>query len=148
MGLTTTWGLQLDDFLQKTRQGHPRKREKWLALFWIAQDIAQAEVARRLGRTRKTVQVWKENFEQNGPEILNFVKPGGRQRALTEDQEQLLAYLVATQHPKDVGLTGIRWNLKKAATYCRQNFGKELTTEACRLILHRNNVALKCPKKN
>ena len=148
MGLTMTWGLQPNDFLQETRNGHPRKREKWLALFWLVQDVSQAEVARRLGRTRKTVQAWKENFEQYGPTSMDFTRPGGRPRILSEDEEETLAYLVATQYPKDVGLSGIRWNLKKATSYCQIFFGKEISTEACRLILHRNGLGLKLPKKN
>lgn len=147
MELTTTWGMQMDEFLQKSRQGHPRKRERWLALFWLAQNISQAEIARRLGRRRETIRAWKQNFEQNGPGSIEFSRSGGRERLLTENQEQLLAYQVATQYPKDVGLSGIRWNLKKAVTYCQLRFGTQVSTETCRRILHRNRVALKLPKK-
>lgn len=148
MTLHTTQGLQQDDFLRNSREGHPRKRERWLALFWISQGVSQSEVARRLGRKRQTIQMWKENFEQYGSESLNFTRPGGRRRTLTEEQEELLAYLVATQYPRDVGLSGIRWNLKKVASYCQHYFEKELSTEACRHVLHRNGLGLKLPKKN
>ena len=148
MGLTTTWGLQVDDFLHESRHGHPRKRERWLALFWLVQNISQAEIARRLGRARETIQTWKEKFEQHGAQSIDFARSGGRHRVLTAAQEQLLASLVATHYPQEVGLPGIRWNLKKVATYCHLYFDKDLSTEACRLILHRNNLALKLPKKN
>ena len=92
MRLTTTWALQPDDFLQESRHGHPRKRERWLALYWMVQNVSQAEIARRLGRTRETIQIWKEAFEQNGPESLNFTRSGGRQKKLSEDEEETLAY--------------------------------------------------------
>ncbi len=148
MGLTTNWGLQADEFIKKTRQGHPRERERWLAVYWLSQGIAQAEVARRLRRTRNAIQTWKENFEKKGPNSLNFRRSGGRKAFLSVEQKKWIANLVATQLPRDIGLHGIRWTLKEVAYYCQDRFGVTMSTETCRLILHQNRVALKHPKKN
>lgn len=77
MGLKETWGLREEDFLVKSREGHPRERERWLCLLWLFQGASQSEVSRRLKRTRETIQIWKENFEEKGPSALKYQKTGG-----------------------------------------------------------------------
>jgi transposase len=148
MGIKTNWGLRPNDFIKESREGHPRKRERWLALFWLSQNISQSEVARRLGRTRETIRSWQKSFEKRGPLSLEFCRPGGRSKVLTKKEEKFIAHLVAKKLPKDAGLKGIRWTLKHMLFYIQSNFGKTLSIVACSQILHRNRVVLKRPKKS
>lgn len=142
------WGLKEDGFLKRSRRGHPRTRERWLALLWLIQGISQMEVASRLNRSRKIIRDWQKLFEEGGPKALEYKRTGGRRSTLSSEEEKHLAEIVATTHPKDLGLEERRWTLKVASAYCLKQFGKQLTPEGCRCVLKRNGLALKRPKKN
>jgi transposase len=57
---------------------HPRTRERFLALYDIAQGTNATVVATRIGRHFQSVQNWVHAYNQRGPQALSFVRTGGR----------------------------------------------------------------------
>ncbi len=142
------WGLKEEDFLKRSRVGHSRTGERWLALYWLIQGVSQMEVASRLNRTRDSIREWQQSFEQKGPEGLEYKKAGGRERTLTEEEEKQLVQVVIEKHPKEVGFNEVRWTMDLASLYCKNTFQKELTNEGCRHLLRRRGVVLRRTKKS
>lgn len=57
---------------------HRRTRERFLALYEIAQGKNATEVAQQIGREDETVHAWVHRYNERGAEALIFKRPGGR----------------------------------------------------------------------
>lgn len=57
---------------------HPRTRERFLALYDIAQGSNATLVAAQIGRHFQSVQRWVHAYNERGPEALSFARTGGR----------------------------------------------------------------------
>lgn len=55
----------------------PRERERWHALWLLAQGWTVAKVAEMLERDAHTIAGWLGEFAEKGPEALAFVQSGG-----------------------------------------------------------------------
>ena len=55
----------------------PRERERWHALWLLAQGWTAGRVADALGRDPHTIGQWLANFRQAGPVGLAFEQTGG-----------------------------------------------------------------------
>jgi transposase len=55
----------------------PRERERWHALWLVAQGWPAARVAEALGRDPHTVGAWLAAFRRDGPAGLAFAHTGG-----------------------------------------------------------------------
>jgi hypothetical protein len=55
----------------------PRERERWHALWLLAQGWTAAEVAAALGRDPHTVGDWRAQFCRDGPARITFAQTGG-----------------------------------------------------------------------
>jgi hypothetical protein len=55
----------------------PRERERWHALWLLAQDWPAAQVASALDRDPHTVGAWLDAFRHHGPPSLAFEHTGG-----------------------------------------------------------------------
>jgi transposase len=76
--LLARWAL--DEGQVRERMYHaptPRERERWHALWLVAQGWSAARVAGALDRAPHTVGAWLAAFEQDGPTALMFVQSGG-----------------------------------------------------------------------
>ena len=87
-----------------------------------AGKLSQAEIARHLGVTRATVQVWKQRLAQGGLRELRQRKAGGRDSKLAPSQQkELLRSLKrgaqAAGYPTD------RWTLARIAEVIQREFG-------------------------
>jgi len=77
-GLLERWQLDSDQVRERIYQAeHARERERWHALWLVAQGWTQDGVATALGRDAHTIGVWMESFRQRGPEGLRFDASGG-----------------------------------------------------------------------
>lgn len=54
-----------------------RERERWHAMWLLAQDWSAAQVAMALERDAHTIGEWLENLRQQGPRGLTFEQSGG-----------------------------------------------------------------------
>ena len=59
----------------------PRERERWHALWLLAQGWTAAAVARALDRDAHTIGQWTTAFAEDGPRALSFEQSGGSPRA-------------------------------------------------------------------
>ena len=59
------------------RASTPRGRERWHALWLLAQGWSTAEVAEALERDAHTIGAWAEEFQEKGPAGLAFEQSGG-----------------------------------------------------------------------
>jgi transposase len=57
---------------------HARSRERFLALYDIAQGACATQVAMRTGRHPQTVMGWLHAYNEHGPEALRYQRTGGR----------------------------------------------------------------------
>ena len=59
----------------------PRERERWHAVWLLAQGWTAAAVARALDRDAHTIGQWTTAFAEGGPRALSFEQSGGSPRA-------------------------------------------------------------------
>src|SRR5713101_582418 len=62
---------------QVYRASTPRERERWHAVWLLAQGWSQVQVAAALERDAHTVGEWLAGFRQSGPTSLAFEQTGG-----------------------------------------------------------------------
>ena len=73
------WGQTVEDLRQlATRAPHRRTRERFLALYEIAEDSCATRVASRTRRHPQTVMEWVHLYNTSGPEALAYRRTGGR----------------------------------------------------------------------
>jgi transposase len=72
------WDLDVNQVRDRVyRAPTPRERERWHALWLLAQDWSAVHVAEALGRDAHTIGEWVEEFRQKGPVGLAFEQTGG-----------------------------------------------------------------------
>jgi hypothetical protein len=73
------WGHSLEDLRRLALQaGHPRTRERFLALSLIADGTHNATTwAEHFGRQDETVLRWLHTYNAEGPDALTYRRTGG-----------------------------------------------------------------------
>ncbi len=72
------WGLDLCQVRERMyRAPTPRERERWHALWLLAQEWPAAKVATLLDRDQHTIGAWLAGFCAQGPDALTFEQAGG-----------------------------------------------------------------------
>jgi hypothetical protein len=72
------WGQTLDDLRGlAVSSEHPRTRERFLALYEMAQGRSATAWAARSERHDDTVQAWVHAYNQRGPDALKYRRTGG-----------------------------------------------------------------------
>jgi len=87
-----------------------------------AGKLSQAEIARHLGVTRATVQVWKKRLARGGLRQLRQRRGGGRHAKLSlQQKKELLRHL--KRGAQQAGYPTDRWTLPRIAAVIRRQFG-------------------------
>ena len=74
----TRWELDVRQVRERMyRAPTPRERERWHALWLVAQGWAANRVAQLLERDAHTVGNWLAAFDRDGPAALAFEQTGG-----------------------------------------------------------------------
>jgi len=72
------WGLELGHVRERVyRAATPRERERWHALWLLAQGWSANKVAAVLDRDAHTIGGWLAAFCEHGPTALAFEQTGG-----------------------------------------------------------------------
>lgn len=72
------WQMDVAVVLERVyRSPTPRERERWHALWLLAQDWTVARVAETLKRDPHTIARWLVDFVAGGPEAVVFEQTGG-----------------------------------------------------------------------
>lgn len=87
-----------------------------------AGKLSQAEIARHLGVTRATVQVWKKRLARGGLRQLHRRRAPGRRAKLTAPQQkELVRHL--KRGAQQAGFPTARWTLARIAEVIQREFG-------------------------
>jgi len=74
----TRWNLDLRQVRERLdRAPTPRERERWHALWLLAQGWSAAKVAEFLERDAHTIGSWLAAFCREGPAVVAFEQTGG-----------------------------------------------------------------------
>src|SRR5215213_2982216 len=77
-GVLTRWGLDLRQVRARMyRAPTPRERERWHALWLLAQGWPASKVAEVLDRDAHTIGAWVAAFRAQGPQAVSFDQTGG-----------------------------------------------------------------------
>jgi hypothetical protein len=77
-GVLTRWELDARQLRERMyRAPTPRERERWHALWLLAQGWSANTVAELLERDAHTIGAWLAAFAQDGPAALAFEQTGG-----------------------------------------------------------------------
>lgn len=77
-GILDQWALDVDEVRVKMYEAPTaRERERWHALWLLAQGWPAAQVADALGRDPHTIGSWVTRFRQQGPAGLVAAHSGG-----------------------------------------------------------------------
>ena len=72
------WGLDLGQVREQGyRAATPRERERWHALWLLAQGCSATQVAAGLGRDAQTIGGWRRACCAHGPTALAVAHTGG-----------------------------------------------------------------------
>ena len=73
------WGQTVEGLRELAMTAaHPRTRERYWALYEVAQDLSATVVAEGGGRNPQTVMKWVHRYNAQGPEALVYRRSGGR----------------------------------------------------------------------
>jgi transposase len=76
--LLERWQLDLGDVRERMyRAPTPRERERWHAIWFLAQGWTAVAVAQALEREPHTIGAWIAAFREHGPPALAFQQSGG-----------------------------------------------------------------------
>jgi transposase len=130
---------------------HARSRERFLALYDIAQGACATQVAVRTGRHPQTVMGWLHAYNEHGPGAPTCQRPGGRPpcpdiAAAPGDQVRAAPRRVAS--PPVAGAEAKpRWTLRRLADFVQAKFGRRCCRETIRRTLHRLKLSWKKARK-
>jgi transposase len=72
------WQLNVNDVRERMyRASTARERERWHAVWLIAQGWSVSHVAAALERDGRTIGDWLDDLQQRGPTALAFEQSGG-----------------------------------------------------------------------
>ena len=123
----------------------PRERERWHAVWLLAQGWTAAAVGRALERDAHTIGQWAKAFAEGGPRALVFEQTGGSPALDVEQRGELKSAVQGS--PLRAGINLSNWNWRSVRRFVEDRFGLALSRSSCLNYLHRLGFVLKRPKK-
>ena len=126
---------QLREYRDRQRDG--RLKSRFEALLMLAEEIPIEIVARVIGKSVKTIELWGLQFFDKGLDSLNSLNYQGKRCSLSAPQlTQLKTWVKETSPTKT----------KHVSTYILEQFRVSDTVEAVRQILHKQGLKHLRPK--
>ena len=119
----------------------PRERERWYAVWLLAQGWTAAATAEALERDPHTIGRWASAFGEGGPAALIFEQSGGSPPLDERQQEELKA--AVQELPEQAGIQLANWYWKGVRQFVWERFGTSLSRSSCLNWLHRLGFAFK-----
>ncbi len=116
-----------------------RAVERAKAILALQQGQTHAEVAQRLGRSKRTVARWQARFGEEGVLAL-FDRPRSGAPPRLSIQDVLMICETAVTDPRDLGLPITCWSLRILADYLREHRQIDVCPERLRQILHAHGI--------
>jgi transposase len=145
-GLFAQWQVDISKVRERMyRAPSVRERERWHALWLLAQGWSAARVAAALERDPHTIGAWLELFRQSGSEAMAFEQTGAPPALSPAAQAELKAAVQASL--QTVGIELANWHWQAVRAFVARRFGQPLSRSSCLNYLHRLGFVLKWPKK-
>ena len=112
----TNWS----SFTRMKRTSKLKERYHALLLMYELQNCTT--VAELVKKSRKTIQLWVNAFNEEGLEAIVPNTPPGRPSRLSEDQKEELKTDVLT-HPRELGYDFSNWEGKSVSEHIKTKFG-------------------------
>ena len=135
--------LGLQDEIRRSEESRYDHRLHGVLL--VAQGMTCPQVSRLLGDAPRSVEYWVRRFEERGLVGLAEGQRAGRPRRLSEAQLQEVDR-VLRQTPRDVGLTGTRWDEKTLSAWIEQRFRVRLRVRQCQRLFRQRGFRLRKPR--
>jgi transposase len=131
---------------QLTETLDARVLRRTLAVLEFDRGRSAAELARMLGVTRQSVYNWVEGYSRDhDPQALHDEPGRGRRPLLGEDQEHLLAALLA-RSPQGLGYPHVSWTIPLLQEVLESATGRRLSEDTLRRTLRRLEYVWKRPR--
>lgn len=128
------------------REASRRLRERLQALWWLSEGLPAVEVAAKLGRCRQTVAGFVARYNTQGLRGLRQVGRGpGRPATLQARHRTTLARWIR-EGPRACGAGVNLWTCKLLAHQISKHWGRTLSDESVRRLLHQLGVHLLRPR--
>ncbi len=144
------WQMEVKDLRRRMILAPtPRERERWYAIWVLAQGWTASATAEALERDPHTIGRWATAFGEGGPAALIFEPTGGSPPPLTKRsrRSQKRRWSNRPPHRASAWPTGIGWYWKVVRQFVAERFGISLSRSSCLTWLHRLGFAFKRPKK-
>jgi len=135
-----------DDLVELYRkEGNPRKKERYQALYLLCEGNNCTEVAKILKRSRRTILNWLHAFDEGGLDGIVPTLPPGRPSRLTDEQKVVLRDDVLS-HPRELGYEFSNWEAKNVAFHVSEKFDVEMGARQAHRLLHELGFTLQRPR--
>ena len=111
------------------RASTPRERERWHAVWLLAQGWTAVAVAQALERDAHTIGQWAKALSEGGPKGLVFEQTGGSPALDGEQRAKLKA--AVQQSPSQAGINLSNWDWKAVRQFVAERFGLALSRNSC-----------------
>src|SRR5712691_5415366 len=142
------WKLDLSAVRQRVyRAPTPRERERWQALWLLAEGWSAVQVAEALERDPHTIGEWLASFRLAGWPGGSHVRAHGWVPPALSPEQQAELKATVQMPPAAAGIELADWNWKVVHELVQRRFGSTLSRSSCLNYLHRLDFVLKRPKK-
>ena len=127
------------------KEKRSKLKERFHALILMHELKNCSKIAVLLKRSRKSIQLWVNVFNEGGLGALVPNSPPGRPSRLTENQMKELEKDILT-HPRMLGYNFSNWEGRSVSHHIKTKFGVDLKVRQCQTILHKMNLSLQRPR--
>ena len=127
------------------KEKYSKLKERYHALFLMIEFKNCTIVAELLKRSRKTIQIWVNVFNEGGIDDIVPGKPPGRPSRLSQGQMEELKADVLT-HPRKLGYDFSNWEGKSVAHNIKKKFNIDLSVRQAQRILRKLGLTLQRPR--
>lgn len=123
-----------------------RMYQRYKVIYLHLKGYSNLYIASLEGFDNHTVGIYVKNYTQNGINGLLIKKSPGAPRLLTKEQEAMLAEVITTQTPDQVGFPNRKnWYINIAQQWIKNTFDVEYSYRGTAEVLHRLNLSFTRP---
>jgi len=123
-----------------------RMYQRYKTIYLHKKGYSNRDIAKLEGLDNHTVGIYVKNYKQNGIDGLLMKRSPGAPRLLTGEQEVMLAEVITTQTPDQVGFPNRKnWYINIAQQWIKDTFGVEYSFSGTAEVLHRLNLSFTRP---
>ena len=120
--------------------------QRYKVIYLHLKGNSNRDIANLKGFDDHTVGIYVKNYKQNGFDGLLMKRSPGAPRLLTEEQEAILAEVITTQTPDQVGFPNRKnWYINIAQQWIKDTFDVKYSHSGTAEVLHRLKLSFTRP---